>query len=486
MTTTALDVDVLIVGAGISGIDMAVRMGQLVPDLSLAILEARPSSGGTWDLFRYPGIRSDSDMYTLAFPFKPWTHPTSISSGESILSYLRETIEEFGLTERIHYGQRVRHAAWSSTQARWQVTVTVGDEQVTHTARFLYLATGYYDYDHGHVVDFPGESDFAGRVVHPQAWPDDLDVTGQRIVVIGSGATAVTLVPALVDQGAAHVIMLQRSPTYLITLPGRDPVATAAFRALPARAAHRVVRAKNVAFNVASYAFARRFPGAARSLLTKGVAAQLPKGYAVAPDFVPRYDPWDQRLCVVPDSDLFAAITSGRASVVTDVVDRFVPEGVRTVSGETLEADLIVTATGLELVVAGKIDVDVDGERVDPARGYVYRGLMLSDVPNLAWCVGYTNNSWTLRADLTARWTCRLLRHLVDQGYASATPRYAHPDPDHDKPVMDMTSGYIQRAAAVMPRQGAKAPWAVKQNYVYDLAQMSGRTIEDGHLEFTR
>jgi monooxygenase len=485
-TIAPLDVDVLIVGAGISGIDMACRLGQLVPDHSFAIVEARAASGGTWDLFRYPGIRSDSDMYTLAFPFRAWTAEQSIAEGPAILSYLRETIRDHGLEERIHYGQRVVAAHWSTPEQAWTVRVESAAGVVEHRCRFLYLATGYYDYESGHVVDFPGQGDFTGRIVHPQAWPEGLDVSGQRVVVIGSGATAVTLVPALVEQGAAHVTMLQRSPTYMASLPAaRDALTRAAFAALPPAAAHRATRARNVGVSMALYQFCRRFPRAARSVLTKGVAKALPPGYAVEQHFSPRYDPWDERLCVVPDDDLFRALSAGRASIVTDTIDTFTAAGICTSSGTDLRADVIVTATGLRLVVAGKVALAVDGEQVAPHEGYAYKGLMLSDLPNLAWCVGYTNASWTLRADLSAKWTCRLLAHLRDHGYTSATPR--HPDTgEPGRPVLDLRAGYVQRAAGILPRQGARAPWVVKQNYVHDLVAMSVRRLEDGHLEFAR
>jgi cation diffusion facilitator CzcD-associated flavoprotein CzcO len=479
----ALDVDVLIVGAGLSGIDMAARMTQLVPDHTFAILEARAASGGTWDLFRYPGIRSDSDMYTLAFPFRPWTNPRAIADGPSILRYLRETVSDLGLDEHLHYGQQVVSASWSSDTARWSVVTRTAHGTGRHTARFLYLATGYYDYDRGHVVDLPGRTDFTGEIVHPQFWPQDLQVRDRRFVVIGSGATAVTLVPALVAQGAAHVTMLQRSPTWVVSLPGADPLAAATFGLLPERTAHRALRAKNIASNVTTYTLARRFPRAARALLTAGAKRALPDGYAVSTHFNPRYDPWDQRLCVVPDGDLFAAIGSGRAEIVTDTIEALEPDGIRTSSGDLLPADVDVTATGLELVAAGKIALDVDGRPVDLSEGHVYKGLMLSDLPNLAWCVGYTNNSWTLRSDLAARWTCGLLRHLRDTGAVSATPRHRGGG-GADRPIIDLSSGYIARAADRLPKQGAREPWVFTQNYLRDRRAMRARGYDDGHLEF--
>lgn len=481
-----LDVDVLIVGAGLSGIDMACRMRQLVPELTFAILEARSATGGTWDLFRYPGVRSDSDMYTLAFPFRPWTAETSIADGASILAYLRDTVAEYDLDTVIHHDQRVLAASWSTPEQVWRVTTSTPEGDVEHRARFLYLATGYYDHDRGHVVDFPGQADFAGPVVHPQSWPPDLDVVGRRVVVIGSGATAVTLVPALVAEGAAHVTMLQRSPTYMASLPaGRDALTRTAFRVLPPATAHRVIRARNVGISMGLYTLCRRFPRAARALLTRGVARALPPGYAVERHFTPRYDPWDERLCIVPDDDLFAALASGGASIVTDTIETFTPTGIRTDTGEHLDADIIVTATGLTMVVAGKIRIDVDGRVHDAHTGYAYKGLMLSDLPNLAWCVGYTNASWTLRADLSATWVCRLLAHLRAEGYTSVTPRHRRAG-EPGRPVIDLSSGYVRRAAGILPRQGSAAPWVVKQNYLHDLVAMSGRRLEDGHLEFSR
>lgn len=484
----SLHVDVLVIGAGLSGIDLACRLTTMAPEHTFAVLESREATGGTWDLFRYPGIRSDSDMYTLSFPFRPWTHPRSIADGDSILGYLRDTVREFGIEDRIHLGQRVIAASWSSTTQRWSVRAETVEGLVEHTASFLYLATGYYDYDRGHVAELPGASDFAGPTVHPQFWPPDLDVTGKRVVVIGSGATAVTLVPALVDEGAAHVTMLQRSPTWMVSLPGSDRAARAAFGLLPARIAHRLVRAKNIGFNVGSYQLARRFPRAAAAVLTSGVRRALPEGYAVQPHFAPRYAPWDQRLCVVPDSDFFDAISSGRADILTDTIEVVEADGIRTTGGQHLAADVLVTATGLRMTAAGNIPLDVDGTPVRINEGHVYKGLMLSGVPNLAWCVGYINNSWTLRADLSAKWTCRLLTHLREHGLATVTPRYdpGVDDTTQDRPIIDMSSGYIQRAAASLPKQGNRAPWVLRQNYLRDLAQMSGRRFDDGHLEFGR
>ena len=479
-----LDVDVLIVGAGISGIDLACRLGMHCPDHTYAILEARDALGGTWDLFRYPGIRSDSDMYTLSFPFRPWTDERSIVDGASILTYLRETARAYAVDERVHYSHRVVSASFDSTTARWSVTASTPDGPVTHTAAFVYLATGYYSYDSGHVVDFPGAADFAGDLVHPQDWPRDLDVTGRRVVVIGSGATAVTLVPSLVEAGAAHVTMLQRTPSYLAVRAARDRAARA-LRRLPEPTRARVLRAKSILASTATYRLCRSLPGVARAALTSTVRRCLPEGYPVEEHFTPPYDPWDQRVCVVPDGDLFAAVSAGDVEVVTDHVERLTCDGVLLRSGRELPADVLVTATGLTLRVAGSIELSVDGAPVRIPEGYVYKGLMLSDVPNLAWCVGYTNASWTLRADLSARYVCRLLTHLRERGFDIATPRHTD-DAAGSRPLLDLSSGYVQRAAAQLPRSGARAPWLVRQSYLVDARAMLRGPVEDGRLELSR
>lgn len=482
---TSLNLDVLIIGAGLSGIDAAVRLQQLCPTKTWAIVEGRERLGGTWDLFRYPGIRSDSDMYTLAYPFKPWTDPQAIAGGQAILDYLDDTAREYGVHEKIHYGQRVTSANWDSERAQWRVTAQTADGAVEHTARFVYLGTGYYDYDRGHVVDFPGQDDFTGQIVHPQFWPEGLEVAGRRVVIIGSGATAVTLLPALVADGATHVSMLQRTPTYLMSLPGQDVVANLARKVMSPKAVHRLIRAKNIALTQSSYQIVRRLPRLGRAALAANARRHLPKGYEVETHLNPPYNPWDQRLCVVPDADLFETIAAGRAEIVTDHIERFDATGIVLASGRHLPADLIVTATGLRLAPVGKIDVRVDGRAVEVSTGFVYKGLMLSDVPNLAWCTGYTNASWTLRADLAARWFCALINHLDSGGWTSATPRYDEPD-RIGRPAIDLTSGYIQRSADVLPRQGSTYPWSVKQNYFYDLAVMTRGRIDDGHLEFAR
>ena len=477
-----LDLDVLVVGAGIAGVDAGARLSMHCSGTAWAVLEARDAVGGTWDLFRYPGIRSDSDMYTLGFPFRPWRGETSIASGEEIRAYVRETALEYGVTERIHHGQRVERIEWSSETARWTVTAHTASGEVQHTARLVYLATGYYAYESGHVVDFPGQEDFAGPVVHPQAWPDGIPVAGSRIVVIGSGATAVTLLPALVEAGAAHVTMLQRSPGYVASVPSRDPVALGLRTVLPDAVAHRVVRAKNVALSTAGYQVLRRYPDAGRRLLRRRMEQALPPGYPVDTHFAPRYDPWDQRLCVAADGDLFDVLGSGRAEVVTASIERFESDGIRLTSGEHLPADVIVTATGLRMQFGGGAQVVVDGQEVDVSTGHVYKGLMLSDVPNLAMAVGYTNASWTLRADLSARWFCSLVRFMDRRGLRVATPRYDEAEPA-DLPLLGLTSGYVQRAEHLLPKQGRRRPWRVVQSYAYDLAVTRLGRIDDGHLE---
>ncbi|PKW25783.1 flavin-containing monooxygenase [Phycicoccus duodecadis] len=480
-----LDVDVLVVGAGLSGIDAACRLSMEGDRLSWAVLEARDATGGTWDLFRYPGVRSDSDMYTLGFPFRPWQGATSIAPAAEILQYLRDTADEYRVTERIHVGQRVTRLAWSSHDRRWTVTARRGDGEVLeHRARFVYLATGYYSYASGHVVDFPGQEDFAGEVVHPQQWPEGLPVAGRRVVVIGSGATAVTLVPALVAEGAEHVTMLQRSPSYVAALPNVDPVADAVRRWLPASLAHGVVRAKNVALSSLTYEFLRRRPVTGRKVLRRRLVERLPEGYPVDVHFAPRYDPWDQRLCLSPDGDLLEVLSSGAAEVVTETIDRFVPAGVRVSTGEVLAADVVVTATGLRLELGGGAELVVDGAPVDLSAAHVYKGCMLSDVPNLALAVGYTNASWTLRADLTARWFCALVRRLDARGLAVAVPRWDGSG-GADRPLLDFTSGYVQRGAHLLPHQGSRRPWRVVQSYAYDVATMRLGRLDDGVLELS-
>ncbi|WP_127507177.1 flavin-containing monooxygenase [Actinoplanes solisilvae] len=454
--------DVLIVGAGLSGIGAAWRLREAFPGKTLSIIEAREAIGGTWDLFRYPGVRSDSDMFTLSYPFRPWTDTQSLASGDKIRDYIQRTADESGITRDIRFGSKVIAADWSTPDARW--TVRLADDS-TLTCDFLYACTGYYSYDSGYQPDFPGLGSFKGRLVHPQFWPADLDHTGKRVVVIGSGATAVTLVPAMAPT-AAHVTMLQRSPSYLTSLPARDVVAGTLRRLLPARAASTLTRAKNVLLTQGFYQLARRRPQRVRSMLRKLAIRGLGDEAYVDEHFKPRYDPWDQRLCVIPGGDLWEEIRAGRASVVTDHIDTFVPSGVRLRSGRVLEADIVVSATGLTLLPIGGIDLTVDGDPVKIGERAAYRGLMLSGVPNLAYCIGYTNASWTLRADLSHRYVVRLLRHLDRRGLAVATPTTPG---GQGRPLLDLSSGYVQRALDVFPRQGDRDPWLVRQNYLRDL-----------------
>ena len=457
-------VDVLIVGAGLSGIGAAYRLQTEHPAKTFAVLEAREHLGGTWDLYRYPGVRSDSDMFTLGFPFRPWRRPEAIAGGAEILSYLEDTAREYGIGERIRYGMRVEHASWSSDEALWTVTARSGPESLLFTCRFLYLCTGYYSYEGGYRPDFAGLDDFAGKVVHPQEWPTDLDYRGRSVVVIGSGATAVSLVPALVA-GGAKVTLLQRSPSFVVSLSASDRFADALRRALPARPANTIIRFKHLAQSQGFYLSARRFPAPAARWLINGVRARVGGAVSIERDFTPRYKPWDQRLCVAPDGDLFTVLRSDGARIVTDEVVRFTPSGIELASGGHLDADIVVTATGLRVVACGNIEIEVEGARVDPAEQLVYKGLMLAGVPNLAWCVGYTNASWTLRADLSSRYVCRLLAYLDRSGFDVAVPVPVPVPQDGDgkrRPILDLTSGYIRRAASVLPKQGDRAPWMLR------------------------
>ena len=475
--------DVLIVGAGLSGIGAAHHLQQRCPDKRFAIVEKRASIGGTWDLFRYPGVRSDSDMYTLGYAFRPWTDAQAIADGPSILRYIRATAEEAGIVAKIRFGHVVRRAEWSSADALWTVHGERVEDgaPVTWRARFLYVCSGYYRYDKGHRPEFAGEADFAGPVVSPQFWPEDLDVGGKRIVVIGSGATAVTLVPALAST-AAHVTMLQRSPSYIVSRPRRDPIAQGLRRVLPERLAYAATRWKNVFLQAFFYRLARRRPEPFARRIVAMAEAQLGPGCDVGVHFTPRYRPWDQRLCLVPDGDLFDAIRSGRASVVTDTIDRFDADGIRLASGQRLDADIVVAATGLELNVLGDIALSVDGQARRANEAMVYKGMMLSDVPNLALCFGYVNASWTLKADLTAEFVCRLLRRMDRRAATIVVPRR---DPAVAvEPFLSFTSGYVQRASAILPKQGTRRPWQVHQNYFMDMLALRFGRIDDGVLRF--
>lgn len=478
--------DVVIIGAGLSGIGAGYRLQTRCPAKRYVILEARSEMGGTWDLFRYPGVRSDSDMFTLGYSFRPWKEARAIADGQSILSYVRDTAREFGIDRHIRFQQRVESAAWSSDEGRWliQIRSTNSGETLQYSCDFLYGCTGYYRYDSGYAPAFPGTESFRGQFVHPQHWPQDLDYNGKKVVVIGSGATAVTLVPAMSEK-AAHVTMLQRSPTYILTLPTHDPIADLLRKCLPMNLAHRAVRWKNILVSIGIYQLSRHKPAFARRLLRKGAIASLPQGYDVDKHFNPRYQPWDQRLCLVPDADLYQAISKGRASVVTDEIEILTENGVRLKSGEQLDADIIVSATGLRMLALGGINLSVDGAKVDVGKSFVYKGTMVGNVPNFAFCVGYTNNSWTLRADLASTFVCRVLNHMDRRGYRMCKP-VCDPTSLETKPLLNLNSGYVQRAAAELPKQGGKKPWVIRQNYILDMLMMKLSRMEDGILTFER
>ncbi len=477
--------DVVVIGAGLSGIGAGYRLQTRCAGKRYVIFEARDQIGGTWDLFRFPGIRSDSDMFTLGYPFRPWKDAkNAIADGPAILNYLRETAHEFGIDQHIRFQHRVVSASWSSEDARWLLEVQSGanGETVQCTCNFLYGCTGYYRYDAGHEPSFAGADGFCGQIVHPQHWPQDMDYAGKKVVVIGSGATAVTLVPAMA-RTAAHVTMLQRSPSYILSLPAHDHVADRLQRWLPAGVASLLVRWKNILVSMGIYQVSRRAPDFARRTLRQGAANSLPQGYEVDKHFSPRYQPWDQRLCLIPDSDLYQAITRGQASIVTDQIDTFTERGIRLQSGQELEADIIVTATGLRMLALGAVRLTVDGAAIDPGQTFIYKGTMLSNVPNFAFCIGYTNASWTLRADLASTFVCRVLNHMDRRGYRTCKPVY-NTAVLEAKPLLNLTSGYVVRAAADLPKQAAEKPWLIRQNYVLDMLSMKMGRLEDGILKF--
>jgi monooxygenase len=477
-------VNVLIVGAGLSGIGAAHHLQIHCPEKTFALLEARDRSGGTWDLFRYPGIRSDSDMYTLGYSFRPWTDAKAIADGPSILDYIRQTASDHGIEDHIRFNQRAVSASFSTTDARWTVEVQHTDTQetVSMSCDFLMFCSGYYRYDEGYTPDFMGIERFQGQIVHPQHWPEDLDYAGKRVVVIGSGATAITLVPAMA-QTAAHVTMLQRSPTYVVSLPAEDRIANALRRRLPAKTAYSIVRWKNVLRTMLSFELSRRRPGLIKGFVRRGLEQQLPRGYEIDKHFAPKYDPWDQRLCVVPDGDLFREIRRGRASVETDQIDTFTETGLKLVSGAELEADVIVTATGLNLLALGGVELAVDGEHVVLSETVSYKGMMLSGVPNAALALGYTNASWTLKCDLVCEYVCRLLNHMDAHGYRQCVAQTG-PDTIAEEPFIDLNSGYVLRSIEQFPKQGAEEPWRLHQNYALDIRNFRRGTIDDGHMQF--
>ena len=481
--TAPRHVDVLIVGAGLSGIGAACHLQTDAPGTSYAIIEARAASGGTWDLFRYPGVRSDSDMFTLGYAFRPWRDDRAIAGGAEILRYIRETATAHGVDQHISYHSRVVRAEWSGEDARWTVTVehVPSGARTTRTCGFLYLCSGYYRYDQGYTPAWPGREEFGGVLVHPQHWPQDLDVTAKRVVVIGSGATAVTLVPALA-RTAAKVTMLQRSPSFILSFPAGDPIADLLRKVLPERQAYAAVRRKNVWLATAIYCMCRKHPARMRALLRNGVRKRLPAGYDVDKHFNPAYEPWDQRLCLVPEGDLFTAIRSGKADIVTDHIEAFTASGLRLRSGAKLDADVVVTATGLNLLPLGGIALTIDGQAVQIPERVAYKGMMLDGVPNLAFAIGYTNASWTLKVDRVSCYVARLLRLMEQGGYAIVTPRLP-PEPMDTSPFIEMTSGYFQRSRASLPLQGDRAPWRLQQHYRKDAVLFRG-PAGDGELEF--
>ena len=485
---TTEHLDVLIVGAGLSGIGAASYIEKRCPWASYAVFEGRDDIGGTWDLFRYPGVRSDSDMFTLGYSFRPWDRQESIADGGSILDYIRETAAATGVDRRIRFNHRVVRAEWSTEEACWLVTAerTAGGgavETVELTCRFLFSCTGYYRYDHGYQPEFPGVERFGGTIVHPQAWPEDLDYAGKRVVVIGSGATAVTLVPSMAE-AAGHVTMLQRSPTYIASLPSRSPIAALLRRWLPRRLADPAIRWFNALTTQGFYQLSRRRPAVVKRMLRKGLERQLPSGYDIDTHFTPRYDPWDQRMCLVPDGDLFTAIRDGSVGVVTDHIVSFTEQGLLLRSGTELPADVIVTATGLELLFMGGIELAVDGRPVDPGRLLAYKGMMLEGVPNLALAFGYTNASWTLKADLTCAYVCRLLNHMRASGMRQCTPVNSDPGLTR-QPLLGLNSGYINRSQHLFPKQGSKFPWQVHQNYLRDYRALRASGLNDDAMVFS-
>ncbi|MDM7920822.1 MAG: NAD(P)/FAD-dependent oxidoreductase [Pyrinomonadaceae bacterium] len=507
--------DVLIIGAGLSGIGAGAHMRMECPGKTFAILEGREAMGGTWDLFRYPGVRSDSDMYTLGYRFRPWRDAKAIADGPAILNYIRETSREYDLDKEIRYGHRVRRAEWNTETGQWTVKVEVQKparqqgryqdaapqaetheiknlpqsrkdataelETVEFTCSFLYLCTGYYQYESGYTPDWPGFDSYKGTIVHPQKWPADLDYAGKRVIVIGSGATAVTLVPAMAET-AAHVTMLQRSPTYVVSMPAEDKIANGLRRILPAKAAYAITRWKNVLRQMFFYQLSKRRPSFMKRLIAKGIEKEL-GNEAAETHFKPTYNPWDQRLCLVPDADLFKSIREGKASVVTGNIETFTEKGIRLTTGEELEADIIVTATGLVLKIMAGLELVVDGEKVDLSKRIAYKGMMYSDVPNLAQAFGYTNASWTLKCDLTSEYVCRLINHMDENGYTSCTPRLNDPTVTPE-PALDFNSGYVLRALGEIPSQGSKMPWRLHQNYAKDLKMLRYGRLEDGTMEF--
>lgn len=484
-SSSTMHFDVLIVGAGLSGIGAGYHLTTACPKKTFAILEARDSIGGTWDLFRYPGIRSDSDMYTLGYSFKPWKEAKAIADGPSILKYVKETASENGFESKIRYQHRVVHASWSTEDALWTVDVERGPnrDRARFTCNFIFMCSGYYSYQKGYTPEFAGTEQFKGRIVHPQKWTADIDYANKRVVVIGSGATAVTLVPEMAKT-AAHVTMLQRSPSYVVSLPARDRIADVLRKILPMKLAYSMVRWKNVLFGMMFFWLSKHQPNIIKGLVRRGLKRQLGEHYDIETHFTPRYNPWDQRMCLVPDADLFNAIKNGSASVVTDRIDTFTANGIKLKSGKQLDADVVVTATGLNLIVLGGMQVEVDGKAIDLATTMSYKGMMYSGIPNLASAFGYTNASWTLKCDLTCAYVCRLINYMDQHGLRQCTPSDNDPSVTR-QPWIDFSSGYVQRGIAQFPKQGSKAPWRLYQNYALDILSLRYGKVEDGTMEFS-
>jgi len=479
-TTDKFDYDVLIIGAGLSGIGAAHHLQTNCPHHKFAILEARDSIGGTWDLFKYPGIRSDSDMYTLGYSFKPWKEEKAIADGASILRYIKETADEGGIDKLIKYNHKVTHASWSSDNRCW--TINCGEVNSSYTCKFLFMCSGYYCYDQGHMPDFEGADSFGGVLVHPQKWTSDIDYTNKKVVVIGSGATAVTLVPEMAKK-ASEVTMLQRSPSYVLSAPQEDKIANGLRKILPSKVSYSLTRWKNILLSITMYKVSRRWPEFMKGLIKKGVKSQLPEGYDVKKHFTPKYNPWDERLCLVPDNDLFESISSGKSKVVTDHIERFTSDGILLKSGDEIKADVVVSATGLKLEFLGGIGLEVDGKVLQPADLYCYRGMMFSELPNLASAFGYTNASWTLKCDLTCEYVCRLLNHMKKKNLDMVVPKA--PNKMEEEPLLDFTSGYVQRSIAELPKQGSKKPWKLYQNYILDIFNFRYSSFEDDALNFS-
>jgi cation diffusion facilitator CzcD-associated flavoprotein CzcO len=478
-------IDVLIIGAGISGVGAGYHLKANSPGKSFAILEGRETMGGTWDLFKYPGIRSDSDMYTLGYSFRPWTDPKAIADGPSILKYVKDTAREHGIDKHIRFSHKVISANWSTPDALWHIKAERGPlkEPVNFTANFLFMCGGYYNYDEAFTPDFEGREDFKGEVIHPQFWPEDMDYSGKKVVVIGSGATAMTLVPSMTDK-AAHVTMLQRTPTYVVSRPGTDAFANFMRKYLPGKLAYGITRWKNVLMGMYFYRMCMKQPAKVKDYLLGMVREELGEE-EVNKHFTPTYKPWDQRVCLVPDSDLYEALKSGKASVVTDHIDRFTQDGIKLKSGETLDADIIVTATGLKLQVWNGLDVSVDGKLMTASDTMAYKGFMYSGIPNMASSFGYTNASWTLKCDLTCEYVCRLLNHMDAKGLDQATPSFTEGDVEVE-PWLDLKSGYVQRAMESFPKQGSRTPWKLHQNYAKDLVMLRFGSLHDDGMVFSK